>query len=63
MCPACIESLALTMAGVTSAGAVSTLLARGIARITRRAETQQLEKETIHHEHEPDRAPEGGLAS
>jgi hypothetical protein len=63
MCPACIESLALAMAGVTSAGAVSTFLARGIARITRRAETQQPEKETIRHAHEPDRAPEGGLAS
>jgi hypothetical protein len=63
MCPACIESVALTMAGLTSAGAVSTFLARSIARITRRAETHQFEKETIRHEHESDRAPESGFAS
>jgi hypothetical protein len=63
MCSACIESVALAMAGVTSAGAVSTLLAQAIARVSRRAETQQPEKETIFHEHETDRAPEGGLAS
>jgi hypothetical protein len=54
MCPACIESFALAMAGITSTGAVSTFLARGIARMTRRAENQQPEKETIRHEHEPD---------
>jgi hypothetical protein len=63
MCPACVESVALAMAGVTSAGTVSTFLARAIARITRRAETQQPEKETIFHEHETDRVSEGGLAS
>jgi len=63
MCPACIESVALTMAGITSTGAVSTFLARSIARITGRAGTHQSEKEIIRHEHESDRAPEGGIAN
>jgi hypothetical protein len=63
MCPVCIESVGLVVAGVTSTGAVGAFLARNIARIQRRAGTQQPEKETIRHEYESDRAPEDGLAS
>lgn len=63
MCPACTESAALAMAGVTSAGAVSAFLARVIAHITRPAETERPEKERNRHEHESERAPEGSLAS
>ncbi|MGA3011570.1 MAG: hypothetical protein ABSD72_15035 [Terracidiphilus sp.] len=63
MCPACIESAIFTMAGVASTGAVGTFLVRSIARITKRAETEQPEKETIRHEHELDRTTEDGFAS
>jgi hypothetical protein len=64
MCPACISSMALAVAGVTSTGAVSTFVARGFARIARGGKTQQPEsEEVIHHDHKPDAAPEDRLAS
>jgi hypothetical protein len=59
MCPICISPMALALAGATSAGAVSTF----VARIPRGNKTQlSASKETIRHDHEPDRAPQGRLA-
>jgi hypothetical protein len=63
MCPICISSMALAVTGATSAGAVSTFVARSFARIPRGNKTQpSASKETIRHDHEPDRAPQGRLA-
>jgi hypothetical protein len=64
MCPVCISSTMLAVAGATSTGAVGTFVVRSFARIARVGETQQPEsKETIRHDHKPDRAPESRLAS
>ena len=64
MCPACLSSMALAVAGATSTGAISAFVARGFAGIARGGKTQQPEsEETIRHDHEPDRAPESRLAS
>ena len=62
MCPVCLETLALAIAGVTSTGAASIFLARHIALSMSNAKKQP-EKERIRHEQESDRAPEGGLTS
>jgi hypothetical protein len=63
MCPVCISSMALAVAGAASTGAVSTFVARSFARIPRGSKTQPSEsKETIRHDHQPDRAPEDRLA-
>jgi hypothetical protein len=61
MCPLCISSVALTVAGATSTGAVSTFLARRFAHIGKKPNTHQ-HKETLRHDNEPNRAPERGLA-
>ncbi len=64
MCPVCISSMALAVAGAASTGAASTFVARSFARIARVGKTQQPEsKESIRYDHEPDRAPERRLAS
>jgi hypothetical protein len=62
MCPLCISSMALTVAGATSTGAVSTFMVRSFARMVRKAQAQN-DKETMRHDNEPDRAPERRLAS
>jgi hypothetical protein len=63
MCPLCISSMALAIAGTTLAGAVSTFVAGGFARIARGGKTQPSNsKETIRNDHQPDRAPEDRLA-
>jgi hypothetical protein len=60
MCPLCISSLALTVAGATSTGALSTFV---FARILRKQKTQQPDwKETIHHDDDSHRAPEHSFA-
>jgi hypothetical protein len=61
MCPLCISSMALTVAGATSTGAVSTFLVRRFAHIAKKLKTHQPE-ETLRHDNEPDRAPERSLA-
>jgi len=67
MCPACISSIALAVASATSTGAASAFVARSFARIARPGKTQQPEpresKESIRHDFESDRTPEGRLAS
>jgi hypothetical protein len=62
MCPLCISSMALTVAGATSTGAVSTFVVRSFTRMVRKAKTQN-DKETMRHDNETDRAPERRLAS
>ena len=63
MCPLCISSMALTVAGATSAGTVSTFMVRRFARLTRKPITQQPNyKETIRHDDESERTLERGLA-
>jgi hypothetical protein len=63
MCPLCISSMALTVAGATSTGAVSTFMVRRFARIVRKPKTQQPDcKETIHHDDDSDRAPKRSSA-
>jgi hypothetical protein len=59
MCPLCISSMAMAVAGATSAGAPSTFVARSFARIPRGNSTSE---ETIRHDYEPVRAPQGRLA-
>jgi hypothetical protein len=56
MCPLCISSMALTVAGATSTGAVSMLLVRRFAPIARKLKTHQPE-ETLRNENEPNQAP------
>jgi hypothetical protein len=56
MCPLCISSMALTVAGATSTGAVSMLLVRRFAPIARKLKTHQPE-ETLRNDNEPNRAP------
>ena len=64
MCPLCISSMALAVIGATSAGAVSTFLARHFAHLASEGKTQQPEsKEAIRHGYKSDRASEGRLAS
>jgi hypothetical protein len=62
MCPLCISSMALTVAGATSTGAVSTFMVRRFARFVSKAKTQNY-KETMRHDKQPDREPERRLAS
>jgi hypothetical protein len=61
MCPLCISSMALTVAGATSTGALSTLVVRRFAHIGKKPKTHQPE-ETLRHDNEPARAPEHSLA-
>jgi hypothetical protein len=53
MCPLCISSMALMVAGATSTGAVSTFIVRRFPRIASKPKTQQPE-ETVHHDGESD---------
>ncbi len=63
MCPLCISSMALTVAGATSTGAVSTFMVRRFAGIVRNPKTQQPDcKEAIHHDDDSDRAPKRSSA-
>jgi hypothetical protein len=61
MCPLCISSMALTVAGATSTGAVSTFLVRRFAHIAKKVKTHQSE-ETLRHDNESDRPLEHSLA-
>jgi hypothetical protein len=61
MCPLCISSMALTVAGATSTGAVSTFIVRRFAHIGKKPTKHQPE-ETLHHDDESDRTLERGLA-
>lgn len=62
MCPACISSIALAVAGTTSTGAVSAFVVRGVARFARAGKRQQPEfKEAVRHDHESDQTPESRL--
>jgi hypothetical protein len=62
MCPLCISSMALTVAGATSTGAAGAFMVRRFSRIVRKPKTQQPDcKEKIRHDNEP--APEHSLAS
>ena len=61
MCPLCISSMALTVAGATSTGAVSTFMVRRFARIASKPKAQQPE-ETLHHDDESDRTLERSRA-
>lgn len=59
MCPVCISSMALTVAGATSTGAVSTFILR---RIAGKSKTQQPDcKETLRHDDESDRTLDRGF--
>jgi hypothetical protein len=63
MCPLCISSMALTLAGAISTGAVSTFMARRFAPIASKPKTQPPDgKETIRHDNKSARAPERSLA-
>ncbi len=63
MCPLCISSMALTVAGATSTGAAGTFIARRFARIARKPKTKQPDgKETIRHDDESNRTLEHSLA-
>ncbi len=63
MCPLCISSMALTVAGATSTGAVSTFIARRFARMVTKPKNQQPDcKEAIRHDDKSDRALERSLA-
>lgn len=61
MCPLCISSMALTVAGATSTGAVSTFVVRRLGH--KKPQRTQPPEETIHHDNKPDRAPENSLTS
>jgi hypothetical protein len=63
MCPACISSVALAVAGATSTGAAA-FVVRGFARIARRGTTQPpASKEEIRYDndHEPKQTTENRL--
>ena len=63
MCPVCISSMALTVAGATSTGAVSTFMLRRIARIGSKSKTQQPDcKEALRHDDESDRTLDRSFA-
>jgi hypothetical protein len=54
MCPVCISSIALAVAGAASIGAVSTFTTLSLARLARPGETHQSPvKERGSHEHKP----------
>jgi hypothetical protein len=58
MCPACISSMTLAVAGATSTGAVGAFVVRSVARITRRGKTEQSEsEEAIRHDYHTNREP------
>ncbi len=61
MCPLCISSMAVTAAGATSTGAVSTFILRRFGHIRMKPKAHQPE-ETLRHDNEPDRTPEHSLA-
>ena len=52
MCPACISSVALAVAGATSTGATA-FVVRGFARIARRGTQLPKSKEGIGHDKHP----------
>jgi hypothetical protein len=63
MCPLCISSAALLVAGATSTGAVGTFMARRFAGIALHRTTQPSDpKETTRHDHEPGGTAEDRLA-
>jgi hypothetical protein len=63
MCPICISSMALTVAGATSTGVISTFMVRRLGRFASKPKTQEPDcKETIRHDDESDRTLERSLA-
>jgi hypothetical protein len=61
MCPLCISSMALAVAGATSTGAVSTFAVRRFGHMGKQPRTHQPE-ETLRHDNEPNGAPEHSFA-
>jgi len=63
MCPACVSSVVLAIAGAITTGTAGTFVAQRSAYIAGRGKTQPTQtKETDRHDHEPDRTPDVGLA-
>ena len=62
MCPLCISSMALTMAGATSTGASSSFIVRRFAGMSKPKTQQPDGKEKIRHDDESKRTLERGLA-
>ena len=59
MCPACISIVAVAVAGASSPGAAIAFLARRAERVPAPRKTQFTsvpQKESIRHDHQPDRA-------